>query len=144
MGVHFPNAAWTPSGLGVVPATWAGGAVRSCGAWGSFVSSVAPAGRIPRAHVGMATSYWLGGGFNTIQYNTDITGQGREYWRTPGYAVAVCRPLYDVESVPPPPAVGLPLSFEALCTRLPFRRSMANRDDLLPVTAEDGHYVYDV
>ena len=43
-------------------------------------------------HVGKATSYWLGAGFNTIQFNTDYTGLGREYYRTPGYAVAVGRP----------------------------------------------------
>ena len=113
MGVHFPDAAWTPSGL-----AW----FQQRGLAVPF-DHVAPGDHVyfrssgwpySASHVGMATSYWLGGGFNTIEYNTDITGQGREYWRTPGYAVAVCRPLYDVESVPPPPAVGLPLSFKAV------------------------------
>ena len=104
MGVHFPDAAWTPSGLG-----W----YRERGLVVPF-DEVAPgdhvyfrnAGSIYAAtHVGMATSHWLGGGFNTIEYNTDIRGQGREYWRTPGYAVAVCRPLYEVEESQPEPVV---------------------------------------
>ena len=113
VGVHFPDAAWTPSGLG-----W----YRQRGLAVPF-DEVAPGdhvyfrnagGPMRRAMSVWRRRYWLGGGFNTIEYNTDISGQGREYWRTPGYAVAVCRPLYDVESVPPPPAVDLPLSLR-LC-----------------------------
>ena len=51
-------------------------------------------------HVGEATSYWLGAGFNTIEFNTDYTGLGRDLphtrlrrWPWVDRATGRCRPF---------------------------------------------------
>lgn len=97
--VDFPDSAWTPAGL-----AW----FRERGrlvAWediqpGDYVYFRNAGSPYSATHVGMATSGWLGGGFNTIEFNTTYTGLGIEYYRTPGYAVAVGRPAYTAPVAP--------------------------------------------
>lgn len=108
MGVHFPDAAWTPSGLAwfqqrglVVP--WQ--QMRP----GDQIYFRDAGSQFSATHVGIADSYWLGNGFWCMEWNVDYTGRGRRLWRSPGYAVAACRPVYsEGEPAAPEPQKFVP------------------------------------
>lgn len=98
MGRDFGNNAWTSSGL-----QWMRDNRRII-AWnqvepGDLVWFKNAGSIYPATHIEMVTSRWLSTGFWTMGFNTDHTGRGIAYWRTPGYAVAVGRPLYQKSSV---------------------------------------------
>ena len=106
IGVDFPDMAWTPSGLAwfqrtgrVIP--WA-----EMQAGDIVFFNNRGSGQIA-THVGMATGPLVGGyTFPTIEFNVDITGQGRELIRElSGYPVAACRPNYTPPKPDPTPAV---------------------------------------
>lgn len=104
MGRDFGNMAWTPSGY-----AWMVQQGRSID-----LGSVQPgdclyfsnSGSIKAiTHVGMATGRFSGGSVPTIEFNTDSTGVGIEYMRTPGYLVAAGRPIWQEAPVVPPSLV---------------------------------------
>lgn len=101
MDKDFPNCAWTPSAY-----EWAvsgGGNIRFENIQPGDLLLFRNAGSIYKAtHIGMAISHWSGGGVRTGEFNTDTSGQGREYFRTNnGYLVAAGRPKWGAPPRPP-------------------------------------------
>ncbi len=116
MEVDFPNCAWTPTAYYWCQNSGRGVPFEAIEP-GDLLLFRNPGSEYAATHIGMATSRW-DGGVSTIEYNTDTTGYGREYWRTPGYLVAAGRPAYRPAPVTPEPVQ--PPTIKDLFTRRPI------------------------
>ena len=116
VNVDFPNCAWTPSARAWADTSGRGVAFEDIEP-GDLLLFRNAGSAYTATHIGIALEPW-DGGVRSGEFNTDWTGMGREYWRTPGYLVAAGRPVWRTAPVVPPPVVEPP-TIKDLFTRRP-------------------------